>query len=294
MAETNPRPLTFSQAQGHEDIPGPLALGEISKEARNKLWSLLYLYVSFRSTPAHLMGPHVVKPPWPEILLALHIDFLTRPSDEFAPRLDIFVGQYKERFLRTEPFNKVFDILQMIMWHGECPPAFINDVAAAFEDCRLAYFVDKGAPVAIFPAATPEEGRAIRNALEDVRAAGLQGAESHLRESGRLINEGDWGGSVRESIHAVESVARRITPKARTLDPALDKMGRLHPALREAFSKLYGYTSDEKGVRHARLDEAASLVQQDEAVFMLGACASFVSYMLRKHRQEQPAADAAP
>ena len=208
-------------------------------------------------------------------------------STNSYPRLDRFVEEYKERFLRTEPFNKVFDILQMVMRRRKCPPSFIHDITAAFEDCRLAYFVDRGIPVTILPAATPEEGATIRNALEDVRAVGLQGAESHLRDSGRLINAGDWAGSVRHSINAVESVARRIAPEAGTLGPALNKMGELHPALKKAFSSLYGYTSDEQGIRHALLDEAASPAQRDEAVFMLGACASFVSYMLRKHRQEQ-------
>ena len=229
--------------------------------------------------------PRIIGPPWTEILLALHIDFRGRPFDEFISTLARFVEEYKGRFLATEPFNRIFDILEMIMRRRECPSPFINDIAAAFEDCRLAYVVDRGFPVMILPAATPEEGAAIRNALEDVRAAGLPAAESHLRESGRLINAGDWAGSVRESINAVESVARRIEPEAQTLGSALKKMGGLHPALKEAFSSLYGYTSDEQGIRHARLDEAASPAQQDEAVFMLGACASFVSYMLRKHRQ---------
>lgn len=281
MAETNPRPLTFSQAQGYEPIPGPLALEEISEEARNKLWSTLHTRVG------KVTDRNFVQSPWVDILSDLHINFLGRPSDEFTPHLNLFVKEYKERFLRTEPFNKVFDILEKVMRHGNCPPCFTNDIAAAFEDCRLAYFVDKGFPVKILPAATPEEGAAIRNALQDVRAAGLQGAESHLRESGQSINAGDWAGSVRHSINAVESVARRIAPEAGTLGPALNKMGELHPALKNAFSSLYGYTSDEQGIRHALLDEAASPAQRDEAVFMLGACASFVSYMLRKHRQGQ-------
>ena len=285
MAETNPRPLTFSQAQGYEPIPGPLALEKISEEARTKLWNLLYTHVLTQTEPMPPGVPRIIGPPWAEILLTLHIDFLGRPSDEFTPHLNLFVKEYKERFLRTEPFNKVFDILEMVMQHRKCPPSFIHDITATFEDCRLAYVVDQRIPVTILPAATPEEGRAIRNALEDVRAAGLQGAESHLRESGQSINAGDWAGAVRHSINAVESVARRIAPEAKTLVPALNKMGELHPALREAFSSLYGYTSDEQGIRHALLDEAASPAQRDEAVFMLGACASFVSYMLRKHRQ---------
>ena len=291
MAETNPRPLTFSQAQGYEPIPGPLALEKISEEARTKLWNLLYTHVLTQTEPMPPGVPRIIGPPWAEILLTLHIDFRGRPFDEFISTLGStlgrFVEEYKERFLTTEPFNRIFDILQMVMRHRKCPPPFINDIAAAFEDCRLAYVVDQRIPVTILPAATPEEGAAIRNALEDVRAAGLQGAESHLRESGRLINAGDWAGSVRESIHAVESVARRIAPEAQTLGSALKKMGGLHPALKNAFSSLYGYTSDEQGIRHALLDETESPAQQDEAVFMLGACASFVSYTLRKHRQGQ-------
>ena len=290
MAETNPRPLTFSQAQGYEPIPGPLALEKISEEARNKLWSTLHTRVG------KVTDRNFVQSPWVDILSDLHIDFLGRPSDEFTPHLNLFVKEYKERFLRTEPFNKVFDILEMVMRHRKCPPSFIHDITAAFEDCRLAYFVDRGFPVMILPAATPEEGATIRNALEDVRAAGLPAAESHLRESGRLINAGEWAGSVRESIHAVESVARRIAPEAEddALTKALDKIDWLPPALKSTMGNLYGYASREHGIRHALVNEATSSAQQEEAVLMLGACASFVSYMLRKHRQEQPAADAAP
>ena len=55
-----------------------------------------------------------------------------------------------------------------------------------------------------------------------------------------------------------------------------------HPALHQGLEKLYGYTSDEQGVRHSLLDQGQSNVGQDEAVFMLGACASFASYLWRK------------
>ena len=160
-----------------------------------------------------------------------------------------------------------------------------------FSRCRLAYTIDAGGPPTIVPAVTPAEGDAVVEALQTLRNARLEAGASHLRNASECIHAGDWAGSVRESIHAVESVARQLDPQAsRNLKRALqslDKRKALHPALKEAFNKLYGYTSDEQGVRHASLDCAGHDVGMDEAVFMLGACASFASYLWRKHVAEE-------
>ncbi len=104
LAETNPRPLTFSQAQGYEPIPGPLALEEISEEARNKLWSLLYTHVADGTDGLNRVSFRS----WMDILLYVHINFLGHPSDEFNFRLDLFIRQYKGRLLTTEPFQQDF------------------------------------------------------------------------------------------------------------------------------------------------------------------------------------------
>ncbi|MDH3236618.1 MAG: hypothetical protein OEQ29_24125 [Alphaproteobacteria bacterium] len=61
-----------------------------------------------------------------------------------------------------------------------------------------------------------------------------------------------------------------------------EKIG-IHPSLEAGFQKIYGYTSDEGGNRHALLEDRAK-VDQHDAVFMLGACASFVTYLIGKGR----------
>jgi hypothetical protein len=53
---------------------------------------------------------------------------------------------------------------------------------------------------------------------------------------------------------------------------------RMHPALEKAFVALYGYTSDEGGVRHALLGEEK--VSGSEARFMLVACSAFINYVI--------------
>jgi len=47
-----------------------------------------------------------------------------------------------------------------------------------------------------------------------------------------------------------------------------------------AFDKLYGYTSDADGIRHALLEEVT--LDFDDAKFMLVACSAFVNYIRAK------------
>ena len=62
----------------------------------------------------------------------------------------------------------------------------------------------------------------------------------------------------------------------------LSKRGDLHGSLGGAIKKLYGYTSDEGGIRHAIFDEEN--VGFAEAKFMLVVCSAFVNFVLDKGR----------
>lgn len=280
-APLDPTKVTFSQAQGYEALPQPIKLGSISNEARIRLWNILYA-LAFENPR------DVMQFPWDRIFESLHMHFFSRPLDEYRSSRSILIRIYKPAFLDDLEFNKLFDLLQMTMRHPNCPPEFIQLAAQTFRSCRLAYMVDVHRPVTILPAATTHEGKTIVAALRQLPTAGLSGAATHLRVASYCINQSDWAGAIRESIHAVESVARQLDPKASaTLGPALRSLERqdgLHPALKDAFNKLYGYTSDEQGIRHALLEDAESRPSQDEAVFMLSACAAFASYLSRKHQ----------
>jgi hypothetical protein len=48
---------------------------------------------------------------------------------------------------------------------------------------------------------------------------------------------------------------------------------------------LYGYTSDEKGIRHPLLGSDVAKVHMPEAVFMYGACAAFITYLVARARE---------
>ena len=110
---------------------------------------------------------------------------------------------------------------------------------------------------------------------------------SHLKRALTLMSNRehpDYRNSIKESISAVESLAKIITnmPKA-TLGDALktlERSNQIHSALKDSFLKLYGYTSDEGGIRHAMLDEPNLTV--DDAKFFLLSCTSFTNYLKSK------------
>lgn len=85
---------------------------------------------------------------------------------------------------------------------------------------------------------------------------------THLKRSLALMSDKenpDYRNSIKESISAVESLAKAITgkPKATLADAlkVLEVSHNLHPALKNLFLILYGYTNDEGGIRHAMLTE---------------------------------------
>ena len=280
----DPGELSFSQAWGYEEIRR-IDLEELPPEARTAIWNAFFVHV--RDSSARDINDDLwIHDAWADILQAKHCHFDHLRIDDWNPEFSS-VCKDLQQYIEEQPFNRVFDLIQFVLRHRACPRSFTEETMALFRRCGLAYVVDTGPPPTIIPAVTPEEGNTVVDAAEMLRRVGLKGSALHLGNASECLNRGDWAGSVRESIHAVESVARQLDPEAATtLAPALkslERHGALHPTLKNAFSKLYGYTSDQQGIRHALLDRTDAQVGQDEAVFMLGACASFASYLWRKH-----------
>jgi hypothetical protein len=54
----------------------------------------------------------------------------------------------------------------------------------------------------------------------------------------------------------------------------------LHADLKDAFKKLYGYTSGAQGIRHGLVGKAN--LDVEDARFMLIACSAFINYLATK------------
>lgn len=93
----------------------------------------------------------------------------------------------------------------------------------------------------------------------------------------------DYKNSIKESISAVESICQVIVNNEKaTLGQALKRLESnglvIHPSLEQAFLKLYGYTCDQGGIRHAE-GMFESNVTFEEAKFMLVSCSAFINYL---------------
>ena len=75
-----------------------------------------------------------------------------------------------------------------------------------------------------------------------------------------------------------------MTGAQATLGKAIKKIKdsgvHIHSAMESAFSSLYGYTSDQDGIRHGGID--FKNVPAEDAKYMLVSCSAFVNYLIEK------------
>jgi len=59
----------------------------------------------------------------------------------------------------------------------------------------------------------------------------------------------------------------------------------LNPNLSRALSGLYDWTGDQEGLRHSLVFSDKADVDETDALFMAGACAAFVTYLIARARE---------
>ena len=106
----------------------------------------------------------------------------------------------------------------------------------------------------------------------------------------------DYENSIKESISAVEAmccIITGMTGASATLGAALRKLEEsgvvIHGAMRSAFSQLYGYASDENGIRHGGIDFKNA--PAEDAKYMLISCSAFVNYLIEKYSKSEGRSD---
>ena len=286
------RHLTFSERYGYEQLPGPLRLEQLSDDLRREIWNMIRGNLVKNRKVDGVTGHYYFPQDFKRYIERLFGKLLKTPEDEIPTNYESVLNLFKQMIL-TGSFDQLLSLLEIVASVDSDNLRFARKIADLFDTHAAAYWLEvTRKPYQFFPRSNSEQGDAIQQALKAVEESGMTGASVHLRKAAESINTQRYPDAISDSILAVESVARIIDPKAEnTLGPALkslEKAGVInHPVLKAAFSKLYAYTNDEQGIRHALLDKDSPEVGLDEAMFMFGACASFAAYLVNKHQQLQ-------
>jgi AbiJ N-terminal domain 4 len=269
--------MRFSQRKGHRPVAEVLQVNGMSAEMRSSLWNALdqFLWSSRDFVHTEFGRPGI----W-DFSHAMWFHFLKRAADERPTYGTAILGQIRELFFGWE-WYEVYDFIEWFLgyFEGDKRKQFQDIFNILLESELAGYRIIDGKVADITDA---QEIEMLEQALADTTNTG---AAAHLKRSLELLADRkapDYRNSIKESISAVESIARTISnsPKA-TLGEALkilEKKDKIHPALKEGFLRLYGYTSDKDGIRHAMLLDEPNLTQAD-ARYMLMSCTSFINYL---------------
>lgn len=269
--------MKFSQRMGFTPIESALQTEGMSNALRNSLWNvfdnLLWSSDGFIYDKVGHWG---------------YINLFSRElwSNFFKQRVDsrgdspwAVLEKIRSYFFNAQWFE-VYDFVEFVS--GTFQNKQLNETVNQILERELAGF--RLISGSLVPVTAKEEVEAIKEAIEKIP---YKGVVTHLRQALEHLSNRknpDYRNSIKESISAVESLARELTknPKA-TLGDALqllEKTDRLHPALKKGLSALYGYTSDEQGIRHSMLEEP--ILSATDATFFLVSCSAFINYLKAK------------
>lgn len=183
------------------------------------------------------------------------------------------------------PWYIIFDFIERYL--KICNDATFDKMQAVFnailEDEVSAYRILDGLVV-------PITNKSEMGSISDAMNTPFEACNIHIAKALELFSnreKPDYENSIKESISAVESICSEITgiegaqaTLGKTIKKLKDAGMHIHPAMENAFTSLYGYTSDEGGIRHGSIDfvEAPS----EDAKFMLITCSAFVNYLVEK------------
>jgi DNA-binding transcriptional ArsR family regulator len=202
--------------------------------------------------------------------------------------INLLFKHYFYRTIKEDTYNKVLDLIEVFAIIDGTISSFrkynkykdtFNEtfeyefVGYRFVDDRIVAITDKNE---------------IETIEEAIKENPYEKCRNHISKALNLLadrNMKDYSNSIKESISAVESICQIIVNEQATLGEAMKKLEEngviIDKALKAAFEKMYGYTSNAGDIRHANAFSTEKPAFED-AKYMLVACSAFVNYLIVK------------
>lgn len=282
----------FSEKQGLVEVRTAIQLDSMDERLQSRLWT--QISNCFLRNMSNLVADddftYQIFYDWTD-------DFLGRPIDEIDRWTSTNIERMKRLYFGSD-WAFCYDVVQFFVDYysiniaGE-PYSELRDRAdefiavanAVLENEKSGYRIVSGEVTNIVAE------REIASIEESVELQdGFSSAANHINSALRLYSDRkkpDYANSIKEAVSAIEAGFSVINQsKSKSMSDAVKLAGKrgfeLPPALRSGILSIYGWTSDEDGVRHALFDKESS-VGPDEAKMMLVLCSALINYMKSKH-----------
>ena len=293
----------FSERHGHTQ-PQPMQREGVNQGLLNVLWNVLCrtVYISPAKVEWLLSSGENRYLLWCGFMKKREDDFVFDIYHDNAPRYgdarkDKFAKLIRDEYFEFSKDNwfRVFDFLEFLINKGKflriqkhgtedwllCDRnRFVAELNYELELENSAYRIVGG----LFTEITSEQEMA---EIETALQIPFDSAKSHLEQALVLFSnrqDPDYKNSISESINALESIAKEIIGKEKSLN-ALTQELKLHPNLTNALNEFYDWTSKD-GIRHGKSGKPLS-VNQGTARFMLVICSAFVNYIIARNQATQ-------
>lgn len=279
----------FSQRKGIKPVKSVMQIDSMDNDLRNGLWNALTVYYWNKVEADY--GFYLNKTENSNIVYlirSLWHYYFKKPIDTIQQQWDETYNGIRKYFFECE-WYEVYDFIEFVAnnyidksYGLSANKEFIDFCNSVLQQELSAYRFVNGKIIQI---TAEEEISEIEKTLEATKP--LKPVFHHIKRAIDLFADRkspDYRNSIKESISAVEAICNLLTKNTKaTLGQALkeiEKKVELHPALKNAFDSLYGYTSDAEGIRHALLDEPN--LDFEDAKFMLVSCSAFINYLISK------------
>lgn len=277
---------TFSQRYGHASLENAIQRESLDEALRNTIWNHLKIVVFDRWGKGHVRDGRASGSDFVEHLCThVWVHFIKIPLENMPsrnPRSRTTVYQVFQDVILQRKWHHALDLLEFIVRYLQINSTIRDELIKqcndAFENENSAYrFVG----FEITEITSLVEIESIETGLNNP----TQSIKSHLEQALSLLSDRtspDYRNSMKESISAVEAISKLISGNTKgSLGECLTVIRKKHqipPALEKSLQTLYGYTSNDGGIRHALTDETEHPTFAD-AKFLLVSCTAFINYL---------------
>ena len=273
----------YSDRNGFSDLRSVIQIDDFDRPTRMAVWN--HVYPAVRTDEFGFFPDQDETRLRGETNRLVWCDFYGEAIDEL-PAAEVIWKRMKLDILDS-PLNRVFDLLEIALpgfryGRGANLASKMNEV---FELYLVGHRFIDGHVIQID---SDLQVSGLETALVDASTPGLEGVRRHLEKAIAMLSDRqdpDYPNVVKEAMSSVEAMCEFLTGENQ-LGKALREFKRLelgvHQSQIDGWRKLYGWSSDENGVRHGSFKIAA--VSHSTAKYAVITGAAFISLLIDQAR----------